>query len=332
MPIRKRGASAGILVLALLFLPASTLVAQQVGDRAFSVPNEHPLFLPDSGPRVCYDAGHHSFHSLEGSYYSFGKLLRSDGFRTTSVDGPFEETTLTECEVLVSVNALAGSTAEEVLPRNPSAFTREEISFLIEWLKDGGSLLLVMDHNPFPGAAAALAEKLGAVPFNGVVGSGFYGEVDDQALQEAAELVDLTSTEMLEAIVAPGSLGDHPIIRGGQDANQPVRSVGTFGGSAFFPSEKMQPLLQVAPEAYGKVGGVRGVDADVMPRYSMNGWLMAGAREIGEGRVVVLSEAAMCTAQLTGPEEDFPRGMNHPIAVDNPLFCLNVIRWLAGAL
>ena len=54
------------------------------------------------------------------------------------------------------------------------------------------------------------------------------------------------------------------------------------------------------------------------------------AMQAGKGRVVVLAEAAMLTAQIdekTGNKF----GMNAP-GNDNRAFALNVMRWLAGAL
>ena len=50
----------------------------------------------------------------------------------------------------------------------------------------------------------------------------------------------------------------------------------------------------------------------------------------GHGRVAVFGEAAMFSAQLSGPEER-PMGMNHPAAAQNSRFALNVLRWLSGA-
>jgi hypothetical protein len=50
----------------------------------------------------------------------------------------------------------------------------------------------------------------------------------------------------------------------------------------------------------------------------------------GTGRVVVLGEAAMLTAQIA-EESGRPVGMNAP-GNDNRAFVLNVLRWLAGVL
>ena len=57
--------------------------------------------------------------------------------------------------------------------------------------------------------------------------------------------------------------------------------------------------------------------------------LMQGALvRHGRGRVAVFGEAAMFSAQLSGPEER-PMGMNHPSAAQNYRFALNVLRWLS---
>ena len=49
------------------------------------------------------------------------------------------------------------------------------------------------------------------------------------------------------------------------------------------------------------------------------------------GRVVFLGEAAMFSAQVSGPERN-PMGMNDPRAPQDAQFCLNVVRWLTGVL
>ena len=67
------------------------------------------------------------------------------------------------------------------------------------------------------------------------------------------------------------------------------------------------------------------------PVLDIAGWWHAGARTLGKGRVVLLGEAAMCSAQLAGPER-WTMGMNHPKAAQNAQFCLSSVRWLTGVL
>jgi hypothetical protein len=94
------------LPLLLLLLSVATLEAQQVPDSSFTFPNPNPAFPVGTGPVVCVDAGHHNFHTLDGRYFTFGKLLRGDGFQTVSVDEPFDGPSLGGCAVLVIANAL----------------------------------------------------------------------------------------------------------------------------------------------------------------------------------------------------------------------------------
>jgi hypothetical protein len=51
----------------------------------------------------------------------------------------------------------------------------------------------------------------------------------------------------------------------------------------------------------------------------------------GQGRVALLGEASMFSAQLTGPGKR-PMGMNSPDAGENYRFALNLMHWLSGVL
>lgn len=329
-----------LLSLMVILASAPAVNAQQVPDSAFAFQDEHPAFSPGSGPMVCVDAAHHNFHTLDTRYYAFGKLLRDDGFRTESVDQAFDETVLADCAVLVIANALAAENAvvegdRELtwaawrFPHLP-AFSPDEITGLLTWLREGGALLLIMDHLPFPGAASDLASLLGVVPLNGRAIYSVFGELDEKVIEEGAELTGLTPERLRQALGVPGTLGDHPILRGREGTDEPIGSVMTFGGSAFFPSAGVQPLLELPVGAFGTVATPE-IPQELWPQYPMDGWLVGGALEMGEGRAVILGEAAICTAQLSGAGEN-PMGMNNPLSVDNPRFCLNVVRWLVGVI
>jgi hypothetical protein len=66
-------------------------------------------------------------------------------------------------------------------------------------------------------------------------------------------------------------------------------------------------------------------------RRTGTGWLQGAALRVGKGRVVVLGEAAMFSAQLAGPQR-VPMGMNSPVARQNAQLLLNTIHWLSGIL
>jgi hypothetical protein len=71
------------------------------------------------------------------------------------------------------------------------------------------------------------------------------------------------------------------------------------------------------------------VFGDTVPNLSGDGWLQAAALNVGRGRVVVLGEAAMLSAQRAGAERA-PMGMNEPRAHQNARYGAQLLRWLAG--
>lgn len=58
---------------------------------------------------------------------------------------------LTRANILVIVNVLATENVGNWKLPTPSAYTPDEIEAVRRWVSDGGSLLLVADHMPFPG-------------------------------------------------------------------------------------------------------------------------------------------------------------------------------------
>ncbi len=325
---RRRSFSVAVLVLAF----ASRLYGQQVPDSAFRFLNAHPSFPASAGPVVCVDAAHQNFHTLDNRYYAFGKLIRDDGFRTTSLTERLDRAVLADCAVLVIANASAVPAGEPGADFNAPAFRSEEITRVLEWVIGGGRLLLVMDHSPWPAAAANLAAALGVVPLNGGATYYMFGELPQPAMRAVAQQEGITADSVRRVLGARGlgTFGDHAILRGRPGVDTPVRTLLTFGGSAFYPARDVRPLLKLAAQATGR-GWSPERFHEHAPRYVLDGWLVGGARQVGAGRVVVLGEAAMCSAQLGGPAR-YPMGMNNPLAVDNAQFCLNVIRWLASVI
>ena len=310
--------------------------AQQVPNTSFRFSNPSPAFEMGSGPSVCVDGGHHNFHTLEGRYQAFGRLVREDGFRVAEIR-QFTEAALSVCEIVVVANAVGPSNAQEAWqPPHDSAFPAEEITALVRWVHGGGSLLLIVDHRPWPGAASDLALLLGVQMFDGSVSTSFYGKPREAALRLAkldGAATDQQREQGERRLGRRGSLGTHSILRG-RSPDEAIRGVVTFGGSAFYPSLQIHPLLIVGPDAVGTVPDeprLEQLAEDQVPRFDLSGWLAGGALERDEGRVVLLGEAATCTAQDAGADR-FPMGMNNPIAEQNAQFCLNAVRWLARVL
>lgn len=331
------------VALSLALLPAlvTPVASQQVPDTTFRFANASPAYAKGAGPRVCIDAAHQNFHTMDGRYRPFATMLEADGYRVRSNDLPFAAGTLGECDVMVIANPRSINRTESGAYPHDSALSERELAALASWIWGGGRLLLVADHAPVPGAEAALATVLGFVLFDGYVASSnsarshaIFGEANEDVyrLMAVGDTIDAAVLRRLAG--APGTLGDHPILRG-RRAGERVSRVVTFTGTAIHGGKDVAPLLVWGADAVGvaPIGGTvtAAENADEWPLFSFAGWLHAGARRFGAGRVVVLGEAAMCSAQVAGPER-FRMGMNAPYATQNPQFCLNVMRWLTGAL
>ena len=302
--------------LALSLMVTSTLLApgtgaQQVADSSFKPPIADPAYRTGRGPVVMLDEAHFNFHTAEGRYKPFSELLRRDGYVVRPSRLKFTKASLGGGRILVIANPLAERNRTDWSLPTPSAFSEEEVQAVRDWVRGGGSLLLIADHMPFPGAAGTLALAFGVRFSNG------YAR-DEQA--QGPMLFKLSD----------GSLKAHPITRGRAEAER-VDSVATFTGSAFQVAGEAQPLLVMGPSVSSFMTSVAGQITDETPRVPVGGWYQGAVIEFGRGRVAVFGEAAMFSAQLAGPNRG-PMGMNAPVAAQNPQFLLNVMHWLSGRL
>jgi hypothetical protein len=285
------------------------LGAQQVADTMYRPPIPNPAYAIGRGPLVLLDEAHTNFHTVDGRYRPFAMLLERDGYVVRPNRAPFTRETLQPARVLVIANAVHASNAERWNLPNPSAFTDDEIAAVRDWVQGGGSLLLIADHMPFGGAA----EKL-ALAFGVVFGNGFAAD-------------SLLSTGAMRFRRADSSLAEHLITRGRNRAER-VDSVTTFTGQAFRLIGPGVPLFTLARNTTLLLPSTAWVFSDSTPRIRADGMLQGAAIEFGRGRVVMLGEAAMMSAQLGGPNRR-PMGMNAPNANQNAQFALNVLHWLS---
>jgi hypothetical protein len=301
--------------LAALFCVNKISAAQQIADNDFKPSVGKAAFPTDKGPVVLVDEAHFNFHTASGRYQPFANLLRRDGYRVKSSTAKFSRGSLSGGRILVVANALGERNQGNWNPPIDDAFSDAEIRALHDWVNEGGALLLIVDHLPFPNAAKTLALAFGVHLENGIAISGLpWGEPGP----------DLFTRQ-------DGALADHAITRG-RIRKERVESVATFTGSAFKVDKGDALLTFVNPQAYVVTPRVFGQPPDNdTPRIPIHGWLQGAVLRIGKGRVAVFGEAAMFSAQVTGPGR-LPVGMNAPIAKQNAQFALNVLHWLSGVL
>lgn len=299
---------------ALLVLTACA--DQQEYDSSFDTAVEEPAYTREH-PRVLFDEAHRNRHPADATYKPFAELVENDGYALERNREPFTPELLRDVDVLVLASA-KGANDEADDP----ALTEAEADVVIEWVRAGGSLLFVTDHYPFGTAIGNVARRLGIEMSEGITEDSVH---HDPATTDESQL--LFSREN-------GLLADHPITNG-RNERERVERVVSFTGQSLRGAGT--PLLLLSATAVNRPPIVEverdGDDSRVSITYGdavpATGFSQGLALELGRGRVVVLGEAGMLSAQLD--REGRPFGMNVP-GNDNRQFVLNTMRWLSGLL
>jgi hypothetical protein len=213
-----------LFTVSVLLMGTGIGSAQQVADLKYKPPIPRPAYEVGDGPRVAIDEAHHNFHTAEGRYKPFAELLRRDGYRVDALRQPFSAESLKGVEILVISNALNERNAEDWSPPNPSAFTSEEVDAVHRWVDKGGSLFLIADHMPFPGAASNLAKSFGVEFSNGHATAGHWKSGGPETFEYRTGLTESAITR-------------------GRSDEEKVTKVMTFTGSAFRPPTGATPVL-----------------------------------------------------------------------------------------
>ena len=304
----------GIVVVLLAGLAWLALFpVGQRPDRSFDATVRRPAYAGHH-PKVLVDEGHYNAHTAAGLYSPFAKLLENDGFDVRRHRGRFTPGALHGATVLVIVNAAGGSNPKlfgfnlvflRKGQRDAPAFSDAENAVVREWVRGGGSLLLIADHAPFGAAAAAMGEAFGVEMHHG------FTEVSHQypGQPEPGEL---------EFTQRNGLLGVHPILDG-RSSDEHIGRVRTFTGQSL-DAQGAAILLRLPPTAVEQIPN--------RPEPATAGNAQGVALDYGRGRVVVLGEAAMLTAQTV---EGHRFGMSME-GLDNRQFALNVMHWLSHAI
>lgn len=274
----------------------------QQADPSFDTKVARPAYTKEHPP-VLFDEAHHNFHTTAGRYKPFAAVIASDGYRVIPSKDPFTKEVLAKGNILIIANALG---AEGMGTPNAahSAFTDAECDAVRDWVKGGGSLLLITDHAPFGSAAESLAGRFGVDMSKGFT-------ADPSNSEGGPTSLVFTRKNNL--------LGDHPIMKGRDDTER-VNRVQTFTGQSLKGPAGSVSLLKLADTAVDQ-------NRDGPPT-SAAGRAQGLAFAFGKGRVVVLGEAAELSAQLIGTQRF---GMNVP-GLDNRQMALNIMHWLSGLL
>jgi len=292
---------------------------RQMADSNFDTKVARPAYTNEQ-PKVLFDEAHRNIHTTGGLYKPFVDLIKNDGYQVTASKDVFSQKTLDGFSVLVIANALGANEAND-----NSAFSDAECDAVRDWVQSGGSLLLITDHAPTGAAAENLAKRFGVEMSKGMA--------------EDAKNHDNPSGDTSQLVFSRenGLLLEHPITQG-RDANERVNKVMSFTGQSLRTLENGTAFLKLGDSAINRAATVTveksGGDTRVLINYGeptpAKDYAQAVALQFGKGRIVILGEAAMLTAQVDGKTKK-PFGMNLQ-GIDNRQLALNIVHWLSRIL
>jgi hypothetical protein len=295
-----------LLCFLIVFFFSTTLTqAQQVADMDFKYQIKKTMYETGKGSLIVLDEAHFNFHTLAGRYAPFGQLLQSDGYVLKSGNERFTSEYLSKIKILVIANAMADSSAEWRLPAK-SAFKESEITALKQWVQAGGSLMLIADHMPFAGCSAQLSLAFG---FNFI--DGFAIRRDKKP-----EVFSYKRNNLNQNIITKGRTKD-----------EAIDSLMCFTGQGFIAPREATVLTRLNDDYEVLLPTVAWGFSENTPRMSGQSLVNGAFMDYGKGRLVVMGEAAMFSAQLSGPLK-VKAGMNSVNAKQNAQFLLNIVHWL----
>jgi hypothetical protein len=274
----------------------------QQSDPTFNTKVAHPAYTTEH-PRVLFDEAHNNFHTSTGRYKPFAEIIANDGYTVIPNKEKVTKDVLARGNVLIIANALGAPGMGQPGAGKP-AFTDAECDAIRDWVRSGGSLLLITDHAPFGSAAESLARRFDVDMSKGAT--------SDPSNSEGGEswLVFSRKNKLL---------GDHPITQG-RDESERVNRIQTFTGTSLKGPAGSVAILKLADTAS---------DSDFNGKTtSAAGRAQGIAFTFGKGRVVVMGEAAELSAQTAGGSKF---GMNVP-GLDNRQMAINIMHWLSGVL
>ncbi len=276
-----------------------------------------PSYKAGMGPTVWVDTMHNNFHQITprsesepGRYWGFASLLFADGYRVQDSTVPLLELRPgQQPDVLVLANARpAGGESGD-------AVEEEEAEGIVQWVHEGGSLLVIADHYPMDQIGSLLL-ALGLEVKPEGVGS----EPNHEFSQTDETLIDSFLTQ-------------------GPAGSRPVDQVTSFYGSTMDFAESLPGAEYTPIMTFGS--GAQGYGSGVEETVSLEGYMQGVQIEYGAGRALVFSEARMFTAMSQSESGDdsgspiidpVPAGSSKKTGMHqtefNEAFLLNAVGWL----
>lgn len=280
--------------------------------------NLNKKFIPPSAfgkratnKRILIDEGHYNLHTLSETYRVISGVLTEAGFKVGAHKEKFTTSSLANADILIIGNpfpdlrdSLVRRSQRNKEPfrfstaANKPAIDEHESLLIKQWVDNGGSLLLLLDHAPHGITGSNLTKTFGIKSNNVVTSDSLHS---DTAIRNPTILFTRKS----------GMIGEHPILKG-------VDSVVTYVGQSLTGPAESTIILKLSSSA---------IDTEWDPTTKQyisrptQGNAQAIAFQSGKGKVVFMGEAAGINAISTSRSD---RG--------NWKFTLNILRWLSGNL
>ncbi len=257
----------------------------------------------DAHPVIVLDEGHNNFGNKRNAFFAdMEQFLAGEGFELRQHARAITLNVLKGVSILHTDNALAPENQDNWSLPTPSAFNSDEISVIYNWVHDGGSLLIIIEHMPFGGSYEDLASAFNVETSNGfAVDQRLLNDYSEKSIEDAGYFVFSRDS---------GLLADHPILTG-RRPHERIESVAADVGSALRLPESAVSLMTLGSDAVSLEPSVSWEFESTTPRRPVAGWSQAGVMKIGKGRVAVLGD-------------NFP--------YDYPQLTVNLYRWLSGQL
>ncbi|KGL58530.1 hypothetical protein [Polaribacter sp. Hel1_85] len=296
------------IVILIVFFISIVGFSQQRADVVEIPKISKPRFQKGKGPNLYIDQSHQNFHQKSGRFKPFSDLLISDGYK---VDSIINLKKLKNEDILVIANPIHVNNLRNWRKPIHQAFTKDEILYLKEWVKNGGKLLLIADHMPFSGASNGLANAFG---FSFCDGFAYL----NKEVENSPDVFSISNKRLLNTNITNGFLGEK------------LDEITTFTGSSFSIPKKAKGILKfkkgdccLAPEVAWQF-------LENTPNTDLKDSFQGAILNFGKGKLAVFGEAAMFTAQtVTNNSGTYKFGFHSEQAPNNIEFIRNLIYWLS---
>jgi hypothetical protein len=305
-----------LLIIALSFLLAS---CQKPNPPVPSKSGDHSI-ESSVNPVLAFDVGHNNSW-IQDELEVLAEYFTTEGFVVRQHLGAFTRESLNDVHIIHISNAIAPENVNNWSLPTPSAFTSKEIDVLYDWVNDGGSLLMVIEHMPFGGSFEDLARA-----FDVEVSNGF--AVDEHLLSGYSEDV-IANAGYLVSSRKEGTLVKHSILDGTEPFGQ-IEFLAADVGSAFRLTARAFSLITLGPTIISLEPEVSWEFDSLTDRRTVTGWSQAGVIEVGKGRVAILGDNFLFIVPAFLAPSHWESEKDAKFGIHNAQFTKNLLDWLSG--